>query len=155
MRSTVDMEIGHQSVKGIRRFFPLIVNESHAEAGFHILCAELVRADTLPDSVYQPSVPLSHTGISEGHPQGLTIYKPNPVVGLSIPEFDGRTALRVVSAVMNSMVVKFEESADQGMLSDSALVGEWSLLSVQYVYFFSWYNFMRYSFYTSIATCFC
>lgn len=97
--------------RGKRRFFPLIVNEEHAERAYELLCEEIVRSDQLIDQEYESPIEMNSEFFIKS---GQTI---------SLPSFNCCIALRVISAVMNSMVVMFSLDADKGKLSDPALVG--------------------------------
>ena len=104
-----------------RRFFPLIVNEEHGKAVKTLLCEEVTRADQLPDPLYFHPVDIL---LPEQDPYSCRgSYHLLPSVHLKLPPFSGGIALRVISAVMNGMVVEFASQAEEGKLSDSALVG--------------------------------
>jgi hypothetical protein len=104
--------------RGKRRFFPLIVNEEHADCAYQLLCEELIRADQLSDQSYESPV---YSG-DQNYLYSPECYTINPSV-VKLPPFNSSIALRVISAVMNSMVVMFSTNANEGKLSDPALVG--------------------------------
>jgi hypothetical protein len=128
--------------RGKRRFFPLIVNDEHGDSAYDLLCEEIIRSDQLSDHEYESPIDLnppplhsspsmnkegeimtaapSSSPSSSSHSYHL---KPLSSSTIQLPLFNGSIALRVISAVMNSMVVMFSTNADQGKLSDPALVG--------------------------------
>lgn len=110
----------------VRRFFPLIVNREHGNLAQRLLREEIVRADQLGDKHYtHPVGPLgAETDVDTQlvGERGWCLYEilPCPV---PLPPFSSGAALRVISAVMNSMVVEFASRAEEGSLSDSSLLG--------------------------------
>jgi hypothetical protein len=110
--------------KGKRRFFPLIVNEEHAERAYELLCEEIVRSDQLTDQEYESPLNLEVVPHGNGQGQGQgNVYHIKKYQPIMLPEFNCQIALRVISAVMNSMVVMFSTNAMEGKISDPALVG--------------------------------
>ena len=118
--------------KGKRRFFPLIVNEEHAERAYELLCEEIVRSDQLSDHEYESPLDLGaeerhgmgSTEQRQNHEQYFYRIKSNKSHHPHLPDFNCQIALRVISAVMNSMVVMFSTNAGEGKISDPALVGK-------------------------------
>lgn len=111
-------------LKGKRRFFPLIVDEEHAERAYELLCEEIVRSDQLSDQEYESPLDLEEEECgmrSHGHEQP---YRIKTYQSIQLPDFNCQIALRVISAVMNSMVVMFSTNAGEGKISDPALVGK-------------------------------
>ena len=108
--------------KGKRRFFPLIVDEEHAERAYELLCEEIVRSDQLSDQEYESPLDLEEEEYGM-HSHGHELYRIKTHQSIQLPDFNCHIALRVISAVMNSMVVMFSTNAGEGKISDPALVG--------------------------------
>jgi hypothetical protein len=114
----------------LRRFFPLIINREHGSLVQQLLCEELVRADQLGDKSYiHPISPLdadadadSAASSTGGGTSGWFRCEILPFPA-KLPPFSSGAALRVISAVMNGMVVEFASRAEDGQLSDSSLLG--------------------------------
>lgn len=88
------------------------MNEEHAERAYELLCEEIVRSDQLTDETYVSPIGIDKETL-------ITPMASNP-----LPPFNCCIALRVISAVMNSMVVMFTLNANEGKISDPALVGK-------------------------------
>lgn len=110
-----------------------------------MLCEEIVRADQLPDDIYESSITYdsdqsstssstnrdnnSNNNISTTQYKDSKYYKLRPYSkSNNLPKFNSAIALRVISAVMNGMVVMFTTSAAEGKLSDPALVGNYFII---------------------------
>jgi hypothetical protein len=112
--------------RGKRRFFPLIVNDEHADSAYQLLCEEIIRSDQLTDQNYESPIDLNQHPMTRTEETSSSQYyhlKPLSSSMAQLPAFNGSIALRVISAVMNSMVVMFSTNAGEGKLSDPALVG--------------------------------
>lgn len=108
------------------RFFPLIVDEDHAEMAKELLEHEMILADRLPNRKYNYEH-LYVDGKLPLHTSSDKISKftlPTSSISEKLPNFSANIVLRVIPAVMNSMVLKFcDDAHDKGKISDSALVG--------------------------------
>ena len=106
------------------RFFPLIVDPSHAERAQELLNHELVLADRLDNKSYNYKH-IKKEDQNSPRPHSSPKYiLPRSSLNDKIPEISPHIILRVVSAVMNSMVLKFvDDATNTGKISDTALVG--------------------------------